>query len=78
MSARAKHPTAVFDVRALRTLLADVVAEASPDDDSEEVAIARGILARTCAGCGADLDDAGRRDPARLCPTCRPAPTLVA
>ncbi len=73
----ARH-TASFDVRAFRAALAAVVAEAQPGDDSEEVALARGILAKACSGCGADLDEAGRRDPQRLCAACRPASPLVA
>jgi hypothetical protein len=67
-----------FDVQAFRAFLAAGVEQAGPDDDSVEVALARGILARTCDGCGADLDAAGRADPARLCPACRVARPLVA
>jgi len=77
-SRRQPRPSAEFDVRAFRALLARVVAGARPDDQSEGVVTARGILDRTCAICGDDLDDIGRRDPARLCPACRPSSPPVA
>jgi hypothetical protein len=77
MRPRPARPPAVVDTQTFRALLEAAVAEAGADDDSVGVALARGILAKTCSKCGADLDDAGRRDPARLCPTCRPAPPLI-